>query len=92
MVGEPVVGGHADPVSRWAGLPAPVVLLVGLAAAVIVATGVRAVAWLVAPVALALVVVITVRPVHGWLHRRGLPRWAAGIVLVVLATWCSCCR
>jgi predicted PurR-regulated permease PerM len=66
------------------GLPPPVVLLVGLAAAVIVAIGVRALAWLVAPVALALVVVITVRPVYGWLHRRGLPRWAAGIVLVVL--------
>jgi AI-2 transport protein TqsA len=89
LTGEPVVGRvvgerGADSVSRWGGLPPPVVLLVGLAAAVIVATGVRAVAWLVAPVALALVVVITVRPVHGWLHRRGLPRWAAGIVLVVL--------
>jgi AI-2 transport protein TqsA len=61
-----------------------VVLLVGLAAAVIVAAGVRSTAWLIAPVMLALVVVITVRPVHGWLHRRGLPRWAAGIVLVLL--------
>ncbi len=80
MVGEP----GPDPEARRIGLPPPVVLLVGLAAAVIVAVGVRALAWLVAPVALALVVVITVRPVHGWLHRRGLPRWAAGIVLVVL--------
>ncbi len=74
----------AVPAPRRVGLPPAVVLLLGLAAAVIAAAGVRAMAWLIAPVMLALVVVITVRPVHGWLHRRGLPRWAAGIVLVVL--------
>jgi AI-2 transport protein TqsA len=79
-----VVTPGADPAPRRGGLPPAAVLLVGGAAAVILATGVRAVAWLVAPVMLALVVVITVRPVHGWLHRRGLPRWAAGVVLLVL--------
>jgi AI-2 transport protein TqsA len=85
VVGDRTVDGReAYSVARPRGLPPAVVLLVGLAAAVIVAVGVRAVSWLVAPVVLALVVVITVRPVHGWLHRRGLPRWAAGIVLVVL--------
>ncbi|MCD2195439.1 AI-2E family transporter [Actinomycetospora endophytica] len=74
----------ADPAPRRGGTGSIVVLLVGGAAAVILATGVRAVGWLIAPVMLALVVVITVRPVHGWLHRRGLPRWAAGLVLLVL--------
>lgn len=80
------MAGHetSNAVSRRGALPPAAVLLVGGGGAVLLATGVRAMAWLVGPVMLALVVVITVRPVHGWLHRRGLPRWAAGIVLVVL--------
>ncbi|MEJ2866871.1 AI-2E family transporter [Actinomycetospora sp. OC33-EN08] len=65
-------------------LPPAVVLLVGAAAAVVVALGVRELAWLIGPVFLALVVVITVRPVEGVLRRRGVPRWAAVIALVVL--------
>ncbi len=74
----------ADPAPRRVALPPAVLLLVGGGGAVLLAMGVRAMAWLVGPVMLALVVVITVRPVHGWLHRRGLPRWAAGIVLMLL--------
>lgn len=58
-------------------------LLVG-GAAVLFAAGLQAVAGLVGPVMLALVVVVTVRPVEGWLRGRGLPRWAAALVLVVL--------
>jgi AI-2 transport protein TqsA len=79
-----VVTPAADPAPRRVAVPPAVLLLVGGGGAVLLATGVRAMAWLVGPVMLALVVVITVRPVHGWLHRRGLPRWAAGIVLMLL--------
>ncbi|MDL5160069.1 AI-2E family transporter [Actinomycetospora termitidis] len=72
--------GGAGPVR----LPPALLLLLGAAAAVVVALGVRELAWLIGPVLLALVVVITVRPVEGLLLRRGVPRWLAVIVLVLL--------
>jgi predicted PurR-regulated permease PerM len=52
------------------------VVLVGCAAAVVVVAGLRAAAWLVTPVLLALVVVIAVGPVRRALRRRGVPKWA----------------
>ena len=64
-------------------LPRTLVILLELAAAVVVAGGIRAAAWLVAPVFLALVIVITVHPVHARLRARGLPSWAATILLVL---------
>ena len=68
----------APSIPRW------VLLLVGLAAATIAIAGMRAVAWLVAPVFLALVVVVALAPVQGWLRRIGVPRWLATTVLLVL--------
>ncbi|WP_446686480.1 AI-2E family transporter [Pseudonocardia pini] len=50
---------------------------------VIVAAGVSAVSWLVGPLFLALVIVITVHPVHGRMVRWGLPGWAASVVLLL---------
>jgi AI-2 transport protein TqsA len=64
-------------------LPRTLVILLELAAAVVVAAGIRAASWLVAPVFLALVIVITVHPVHARLRARGLPSWAATILLVL---------
>jgi predicted PurR-regulated permease PerM len=64
-------------------LPRTLVILLELAAAVVVAGGIRSAAWLVAPVFLALVIVITVHPVHARLRARGLPSWAATILLVL---------
>ena len=64
-------------------LPRTLVILLELAAAVVVAGGIRAAAWLVAPVFLALVIVITVHPVHARLRARGLPSWAATTLLVL---------
>jgi AI-2 transport protein TqsA len=83
----------ADPASGSTSVapqpPAPVIprwllLLVGLAAAAVAVAGLRAVAWLVAPVFLALVVVVALAPVQGWLRRIGVPRWVATTVLLVL--------
>jgi predicted PurR-regulated permease PerM len=68
----------ASSVPRW------VLLLVGLAAATIGIAGLRAIAWLVAPVFLALVVVVALAPIQGWLRRIGVPRWLATTVLLVL--------
>ena len=74
-VSAPTVGSS---IPRW------VLLLVGLAAATIGIAGLRAIAWLVAPVFLALVVVVALAPVQGWLRRIGVPRWLATTVLLVL--------
>ncbi|WP_307796237.1 AI-2E family transporter [Amycolatopsis sp. 195334CR] len=63
-------------------LPRGLVVLLGAASAVVVVAGLRAAAWLVAPVLLALVMVIVVSPVHRWLRRRGLPAWLATATLV----------
>ena len=50
----------------------------------IVLTGVRAVAWLIGPVFMALIIVIAVAPVQGWLRRRGWPGWATTLVVILL--------
>jgi predicted PurR-regulated permease PerM len=66
------------------GIPRWLLVLVGLAAATVAVAGLRAVAWLVAPVFLALVVVVALAPVQGWLRRVGVPRWLATAVLLLL--------
>jgi AI-2 transport protein TqsA len=53
--------------------PRPVVLLGGLAAAVVVVAGLRAMAELVTAVFLALVMTVTAYPLRRWFERRGLP-------------------
>ncbi|MCF7547809.1 AI-2E family transporter [Pseudonocardia sp. WMMC193] len=65
------------------GLPRALVVLLAAASVVIVVAGIAGVSWLVGPLFLALVIVITVHPVHGRLVRLGLPGWAAsGVVLL----------
>ena len=66
----------------WA-LPRAVVVLVALAAAVVVAAGIKTSAWLLGPVFLAMVIVITVHPIHERLRRVGLPGWAVTTVVVL---------
>jgi AI-2 transport protein TqsA len=65
-------------------LPRALVLLLGAAALVVVLGGVRAVAWLIAPLLMALVIVICVAPVQTRLRRRGWPNWLTTMVTVVL--------
>jgi predicted PurR-regulated permease PerM len=64
-------------------LPRTLIILLELAAAVVVVAGIMAAAWLVGPVFLALVIVITVHPVQARLHRWGLPGWASTTLLVL---------
>lgn len=64
-------------------LPRALVILLGTAAAVVVAVGVRSVAWLIGPAFLALIIVVAVAPVQRWLACRGWPRWVVTLVLVV---------
>src|SRR5918995_297425 len=86
VLGPAVVTGSTavDPQAGSGGIPRWLLLLVGLAAATIAVAGLRAIAWLVAPVFLALVVVIALAPVQGWLRRIGAPRWLATTVLLIL--------
>ena len=76
--------GPGLPSSREPGLPRALTVLLATAAAVVVCAGIQASAWLVGPVFLALVIVITVHPVHAALVRAGLPSWAATTTLVLV--------
>jgi AI-2 transport protein TqsA len=78
--GSTVVGPQSTP----PGIPRWLLLLAGLAMATIAIAGVRAIAWLVGPVLLALVVVVALAPVQSWLRRLGVPRWLATTVLLLL--------
>ncbi|MDT0350105.1 AI-2E family transporter [Pseudonocardia sp. DSM 45834] len=64
-------------------LPRTLVILLELAAAVVIVAGIQAAAWLVGPVFLALVIVITVHPVQARLRGWGLPAWASTTLLVL---------
>jgi predicted PurR-regulated permease PerM len=65
-------------------LPRGVVILLGAAAAVIAVGGMFVASWLIGPLLLALIIVIAVTPVQGWLRRQGWPAWAATLSLVVI--------
>jgi predicted PurR-regulated permease PerM len=65
------------------GLPRAFVILVGAAAAVVVIAGMKAIAWLIGPVFLALIIVISVSPMQSWLRRRGWPGWLTTLMLVL---------
>jgi AI-2 transport protein TqsA len=65
-------------------LPRGLLILVGAAAMVIVAAGIGAIGWLIAPAFLAWVIVIVIAPVGHRLRAFGLPAWLATIVLVLL--------
>ena len=51
---------------------------------VVVLAGVQATAWLLGPAFMALIIVIAVSPVQGWLRRRSWPGWATSLVVVIL--------
>jgi predicted PurR-regulated permease PerM len=59
-------------------------MLLGAGAAVLVLAGIRATAWLIGPMFLALMVVIALYPVQAWLRRHNWPGWLTTLVLVVL--------
>jgi predicted PurR-regulated permease PerM len=88
-VADPAVASPAEPAAASSapapgGLPRWLIVLIGLAAATVAIAGLRAIAWLVGPVFLALVVVIALSPVQTRLRRAGVPRWLATAVLLVL--------
>ncbi|WP_285655010.1 AI-2E family transporter [Actinomycetospora sp. NBRC 106375] len=67
-----------------AGIPRDLMLLLGAAAIVVIIAGLQAAAWLVAPILLALVIVIAVAPLQGWMRRVGFPAWSTVLALVIV--------
>ena len=66
-----------------AGLPRGLLILLGTAAATVTIAGLRSIAGIVAPIFLALMLIIAVHPLRPWLLRKGLPRWAGTLVTIV---------
>jgi predicted PurR-regulated permease PerM len=60
-----------------------VTILVGVGAAIFALIGLRQLSWLVAPVFLAMVIVVLVHPLHGWLRLRHVPSAPALLLLLV---------
>src|SRR4051794_40941898 len=89
-VPEPgVAGAVLMPLANGAGprrgaLPRALVILIGAAALVVVVAGIQAMAWLIGPAFMALIIVIAVAPVQGWLRRHGWPGWATTAVVILL--------
>ena len=69
--------------SRY-GIPRNLIIMLGLAGAVIVAAGIYQVPAIIAPFFLAVVLTLTVEPIRGWLIGHGWPRWLASLTLVVI--------
>src|SRR5215217_8006507 len=65
--------------------PFALTMLVGAAALTIALAGASAIADIVGPVFLALVLTISLHPIRIWLERHRLPGWAASIVLLLAA-------
>ena len=65
-------------------MPRGVIVLLGGAGAVVTVAGMHALADILGPVLLALMLTVAVRPLMSWAERRGWPRWLA--ILITLLT------
>lgn len=63
-------------------LPRGLIVLLGLAGAVVAVAGIRSVSDILGPVFLALMLTVTASPLVTWLRRHGAPVWAAAAALV----------
>jgi len=64
-------------------MPRALLILSGLAAATIATFGLKAISGIIAPSFLALVLVICVQPLRGWLLGKGLPAWLAALATIL---------
>ena len=67
--------------ARTGGLPRGVLVLVGLAAAVVVVAGLKAAGSIFAPLFLALILTVLAHPLRRWLD-RGMPSWVASAICI----------
>ena len=66
-------------------LPRGLIVIVGVIGVVILGTGIRGAAGIVAPTMLSLVLTIAVLPVGAWARRHGWPSWLATLFALVAA-------
>ncbi len=59
-------------------------LLVAGASIVIIVGGMKAAASILSPILLATILAISIAPLPNWLHRKGLPKWLAQLLAVLL--------
>jgi AI-2 transport protein TqsA len=64
-------------------MPRALMILLGLAAATIATLGMKAIAGIIAPTFLALVLVVCVQPLRRWIVGKGLPGWLAALVTIL---------
>ena len=76
--------GQADRPRLSGGLPRGVVIVLGIAAGVIILGGMRSVNSILAPIFMAIVLVICVYPLRNWLLRKRVPGWLATLLLVLV--------
>ena len=65
-------------------IPRGVLLLLGAAGATVAIAGIRGLAWLFAPLFLALMLVVVVSPLQARLIRRGWPGWLSTLALLLM--------
>lgn len=73
--------GHND--TPGTNLPRGVLIVLSFAAATVTVAGLKAGATIIAPILLAIVLVITAYPMRRWLSRRGLPGWLASTITIL---------
>jgi AI-2 transport protein TqsA len=71
------------PAPRPSGLPRPVLVLIGAAAAAVAVLGLRTMSDLIGPAFLALVLTIAAAPIRRWVVRVGLPGWVGSVLGIV---------
>jgi AI-2 transport protein TqsA len=70
--------------TRSAGPSSSLPALVGMGAAFLAVMGLQTFSAIVAPVFLALTLVITLHPIRTWVNRRGWPPWAGTLALIAV--------
>lgn len=77
------MGVPTTPARALPGLPRGVLVLVGLASAVVVIAGMRGISSILAPAFLALVLTVLAHPLRRWLD-RSMPSWAASAICIAV--------
>jgi AI-2 transport protein TqsA len=83
-ISQPLGGDGRDARAGVGALSSPVLTLVGLGAGFLAIMGLQTFAQIVAPVFLAVTLVITAHPIRVWLTRRGMPPWAGTAALLLV--------
>jgi predicted PurR-regulated permease PerM len=65
-------------------VPRTLLVIVGLAAAMVTVLGLRALSDIVGPAFLALVLTVAVEPARPWMVRKGVPEWLASLLAILM--------